>query len=140
MARLSQKTWLQLLAFMGVGGVQLVVDAAVFHVLVQWGAPTVPANFTGRLVGACMGFALNATLTFRSAMRGSMSWQAWKRFWVFWFAMTVLSSVLVRSGQALLPDDPRASGWLTAVKLGVEATLAALSFIISRQWVFQHVP
>lgn len=137
MDRLSQKTQLQVLAFIGVGGAQLLVDAAVFHVLVQWSVPTVPANFMGRLSGACVGFVLNATMTFRSSMQGRMSWQAWRRFWVFWLAMSVISSALVRSGQALLPADLQTSGALTVVKLGVEATLAAFSFIISRQWVFQ---
>lgn len=122
----------QLPLFLLVGGAQVLLDWAVFVALTHVGLSLALGNLAGRLCGACLGFWLNGRYTFAGDGRVRLDGIHLFRFSVAWLAMTVLSTLLL----ALVQDhfDLRAA-WLA--KPAVEAVMAALGFVVWRQWVFR---
>lgn len=115
-----------------VGGLQLLVDWAAFVALTAAGLATVPANLTGRVAGAVLGFWLNGMVTFRAAEGGRLGWARFGRFLVSWGVMSVFSTLAV---QAI--DSRAGLQWAWMLKPGVDIVLAALGFFASRYWIYR---
>lgn len=120
------------LLFLMVGAALVCVDWAVFVVFSAVGVPTVAANVAGRMVGAMLGFYLNGSLTFRSGQGARVGRRHLGRFAIAWLLLTALSTTLVASAAARIGLH---YAWLA--KPLVEALMALISFVISRQWVYQ---
>jgi putative flippase GtrA len=125
----------QPLLFVLVGGLQYLLDAALFGLLLSFGLSTASANVLSRGTAAAGGFLVNRYLTFstRSDNLDRFS-SSLLRFLGLWVVMTLLSTLLIM----LLKH-----GWGDAVKLQlagkllVEALLAVISFLVSKYWVFR---
>jgi putative flippase GtrA len=126
----------QPLFFLAVGGIQYVIDAGLYAVLISNGVTTLPANITSRASAAAIGFLLNRYVTFgqrnESLKRFSSSLL---RFLLLWGAMTLISSLAVLWLQAIWGDDNTRR---IIAKLMVEALLAVASYLVSRFWVFRR--
>jgi len=122
----------QLVAFALVGAAQVLLDWSVFVALTHAGIAVAPANVVGRVSGACLGFWLNGRYTFATQGRPRLDREHLLRFAAAWIALTVLSTVLV--SQVAGRFDLQAA-WLA--KPAVEAAMAAIGFVVWRQWVFR---
>ena len=124
----------QLLLFLIAGLAQLLLDWAVFVLVTALGGPVIAANLAGRVSGACLGFWLNGRYTFADAEgRARLRREHLARFVPAWIALTALSTLLL----ALLAELMHLHAlWLA--KPVVEAFVAAISFIVWRQWVFRR--
>jgi putative flippase GtrA len=122
----------QLLLFLLIGGLQVLVDWAVFVALTYAGLPLVAGNLVGRVSGACLGFWLNGRYTFADNGRPRLDGVHLRRFVVAWLLITALSTLLLSGVEQRF--DLRAA-WLA--KPAVEALMAILGFAVWRQWVFR---
>jgi len=120
------------LMFLLVGALLVTVDWGVFVGLSAVGVPSILANIWGRLVGAVLGFFLNGAFTFRGDQGIRLGRHRFARFVTAWVLLTALSTVLVGGTSAWLGLH-----WAWVAKPGVEALMAVISFLVSRQWVFQ---
>ncbi|HET6565891.1 MAG TPA: GtrA family protein [Xanthomonadales bacterium] len=125
----------QPLLFLLVGGLQYVLDAALFAVFISLGIATLPANVLSRATAAAGGFIANRYITFsQRADTINRFGFSLLRFVILWLVMTALSTGLILLIKQL---------WGTAVeiqvmgKLLVEAVLAVASFLASKYWVFR---
>lgn len=125
----------QPLLYLLVGGLQYVLDAALFGIFLSLGLATVPANVLSRAMTAACGFVANRYVTFGKRTDNINSFSSsMLRFSGLWLVVTVLSTTLIM----LLKQ-----GWGEAVeiqvagKLLVEAVLAVISFLVSKYWVFR---
>jgi len=119
-------------SFLLVGGVQVLLDWVVFVAMSAMGLPIFAANVCGRIAGACLGFWLNGAVTFRGRAQFALVGRPLRRFLIMWLVLTCFS------GLAMVAADQIAglkSAWLT--KPFVEALLAVISFVVSRQWVYR---
>lgn len=117
--------------FLVAGLAQVAVDWAVFaalHAAFGW---TIAANVAGRVAGALVGFALNGGVTFADADGTRLGGRRFSRFAVLWLAMTATSSLALVAARSAFGDDA-----LYLAKLVIEGVLAAISFVVSRHWVF----
>lgn len=119
-------------SFVLIGGLLVLVDWSTFVALTALGMGTIVANVLGRIAGALLGFWLNGHVTFASNGTARLGQARFVRYALLWLGLTLLSTTLI----ALL------SQWLSlplvwAAKPIVEACMALLSFLISRQWVFR---
>jgi len=122
----------QALLFLAVGVAQLLLDSAVFVLLTAFGLPLVPGNILGRVAGACLGYWLNGRYTFARAGEPQLQRRHLWRFVVAWSGLTLLSTALL----ALVEPLAGLSGaWLA--KPFVEALMAAIGFVLWRQWVYR---
>lgn len=119
------------LSFLLVGCGLIVVDWVVFVVLSAAGMPPAWANVAGRVAGALVGFAANGGITFRQAGTPRYGLHRFARYAVLWLALTLLSTLLVT---ALAQHLSLRIAWVG--KPVVEAVLAAVSFFVSRHWVY----
>lgn len=121
-----------MLLFLLAGLAQLLLDWALFVALSHAGLALVAANLAGRVAGAVLGFWLNGRFTFADAGRARLERGHLGRFVLAWLALTALSTALL----ALLAQryDLQAA-WLA--KPAVEALMAAIGFLVWRQWVFR---
>lgn len=122
----------QLLMFVLVGAAQVLLDWTVFVGLSYAGMGVVAANVTGRVSGACLGFWLNGRYTFAAGGRPRLDREHLARFVIAWLVLTALSTLLV---SAVAGRFDLQAAWLA--KPVVEALLAALGFVVWRQWVFR---
>lgn len=121
--------------FVLVGGFQYLLDAALFGVFITSGLGTIPANITSRTIAAVTGFLLNRYVTFsRREDTARMFSASLVRFVLFWAFMTVLSTGLIEMLGRMAGDSEVQQ---IVYKLGVEAVLAVISFLVSRNWVFR---
>src|SRR5690606_39140654 len=86
----------QPLLFVLVGGLQYVLDAALFTATLSLGVATAPANILSRATTAAGGFLANRYFTFsqRSDTFNRFS-SSLARFVVLWLSLTLLSTVLL---------------------------------------------
>lgn len=125
----------QLGAYGAIGGVQFVLDAALYASIVWGGWPPVLGNVVSRGVAAMAGFWLNSRVTFRD--RGAPSWRRRAtRYAAVWLLMTVVSSGLIGALSVWI-EAPRAPALYVALKLGVEIFLFLVTFMVMRVWVFR---
>lgn len=121
----------EVIAFLLVGGMQVVLDTLVFIALGALGVPVFVANVASRLAGASLGFLINGRVTFASADGHGLDPGALVRFAITWAVLTTLGGVLlvrVEDGFGL------AITWLA--KPLVEAFLAVLGFLALKYFVF----
>jgi putative flippase GtrA len=118
--------------FLAVGALLVVIDWGVFVGLSALGVPSIPANVCGRLAGALLGFFLNGSFTFRGDQGARLGRHRFARFVTAWVVLTAFSTVLVAGTAQWLGLH-----WAWAAKPVVEALMAIISFLVSRQWVFQ---
>ncbi len=121
------------LGFVVVGGIQLLVDWALFVVSTHWGVPVEAGNVLGRIGGASLGFWLNGRYTFATPDGTHVTWRALARFTALWLATTTASTL---SLSWLASDFGLAQLWL--FKPVVELALAVLGFLAARHWVYQR--
>ena len=122
----------QLLIFLLVGFAQLALDSALFVALTATGLPVALGNIAGRLAGASLGYWLNGRYPFADQGRPRLGRIQLRRFVIAWSALTVLSTLLL---SAIALHAPLAMVWLA--KPGVEALMAAIGFVVWRQWVYR---
>ena len=119
-------------SFLIVGCCLIVLDWVVFVVLTALGVVPVAANIAGRVAGALVGFWANGRITFSVPGSPRLGRRRFVRYLVLWLSLTLLSTVLVTLLASRLSLEV---AWLA--KPVVEAGLAALSFLVSRQWVYR---
>ncbi len=118
--------------FLLVGLVQLALDTCVFIAGTALGLPVIAGNVLGRISGATLGFWLNGRYTFADNGQARLSPRHQLRFAIMWLALTALSTLIL---QATAAHHSLQGAWL--IKPLVEAALAAVSFLVSRHWVFR---
>jgi len=125
----------QPLFYLLVGGIQYLVDAGLYAVLISNGVTTLPANITSRASAAGIGFLLNRYVTFGQRNESLKRFgSSLIRFVVLFAVMTLISSVAVLWLQAVWGDDTTRR---IIAKMAVEALLAIAGFLASRHWVFR---
>ena len=119
--------------FILVGAVQLLLDWSVFVTLSALGLSSTSSNIWGRVSGAIVGFWLNRSYTFApNEAQVSPRWKQLVRFIVIWLGLTFISSVLIREVHHYFGLH-----WTWLAKPVVEASLAVLSFFLSRYVIFR---
>ena len=118
--------------FLAVGCGLIVVDWFVFVALSATGSPAAWSNVAGRVAGALAGFWANGSITFRGQGEPRLGRRRFARYGLLWLTLTLLSTVLVT---ALAKRMSLEFAWLA--KPVVEAALAAMSFWVSRHWVYR---
>lgn len=121
----------EILAFLLVGGLQVVLDTLVFIALGALGVPVFAANVASRFAGACLGFLVNGRVTFASADGHGLDPGALLRFVITWAALTTLGGLLLVQVDQLFGLT---ATWLA--KPMVEAFLAVLGFMSLKYFVF----
>jgi putative flippase GtrA len=134
---MSHKIWRRHLRqgslFLIIGAVQLALDSAVFIASTALGAPVIASNVAGRISGAVLGYWLNGRHTFPAQQgRASDSSRRLRRFAIAWLLLTLVSTTVLG---ALASRQELRAVWIA--KPVVEALLAAVGFIVWRQWVFR---
>jgi putative flippase GtrA len=132
MSGFPSKLTRQALFFLAIGLAQLALDTALYIGLTAAGATVVIGNIAGRIAGACLGFWLNGRYTFAEDGRARLQRRHLLRFVVAWSALTLMSTWLLAAvaGWAGLQGS-----WLA--KPVVEAMMAAIGFVVWRQWVYR---
>jgi len=122
---------MQICKFGFVGGVQLLVDCALFVLMTWLGLGVVLSSLVSRSGGAALGFWLNGKYTF--AGNGSRLGSGQMiRFLVTLLLMAVTSSSIV---WIVAHSAGLGRAWL--VKPAADAMLALLSFFISKNWIYR---
>jgi len=129
----TRSTLRELSSFILVGGLQYVVDVAVFGLVQLTTGQTVAANVLGRATGAVCGYFLNGVFTFRTL--GRTPGRFGLRFLTAWLFMTALSTAAIQSLGAAAAGQA-ASGRLVRIKAGVELLLFVASFLVHKYWIF----
>ena len=125
----------QPLFFLIVGGIQDLLDAALYALMISNGVNTLPANITSRASAASIGFLLNRYWTFGQRNESVKRFgSSLLRFLVLFATMTLISTLAVLWLEAVWGDDNMSR---IIAKLLVEALLAVASFLVSRFWVFR---
>ena len=115
-----------------IGGVQWLVDWGVLVALTHWAVMGVaPANVTGRIAGALLGFWLNGKLTFAGDEHAVGRSQLF-RYIVMWIGTTIVSTWSLGA-----IDHGLGLGWAWLAKPGVEFVLGVIGFLLSRHWVYK---
>jgi putative flippase GtrA len=125
----------QPLFFLIVGGIQYLLDAGLFALMISNGVATPPANVTSRASAAAIGFLLNRYLTFGQRDETLRRFgNSLIRFLILFAAMTLISTLAVLWLERVWGNDNTSR---IIAKLLVEAVLAVASFLVSRFWVFR---
>jgi|SRR6478609_9122253 len=123
----------QVLLFLLVGAAQVALDWAVFVALTHAGMAVAIGNVIGRVCGACLGYWLNGRYTFTGPDgRPRLGPTQLRRFITAWLVLTALSTLLVWSVADRVSLE---MAWLA--KPAVEALIAAIGFVVWRQWVYR---
>ena len=123
----------QVLLFLLVGAAQVALDWAVFVALTHAGVAVAIGNVIGRVCGACLGYWLNGRYTFTGPDgRPRLGPAQLRRFIAAWLVLTALSTLLVWSVADRVSLE---MAWLA--KPAVEALIAAIGFVVWRQWVYR---
>jgi putative flippase GtrA len=114
-----------------VGGVQVLLDSAIYIALTTLGIATPPANLCGRVGGALLGFWLNGKVTFtfhpQPALRRRLA-----RYVLLWLVMTIVSTTALTW---IAHDAGLIHSWWSKPLL--ETMLGLVSFLASRHWVYR---
>jgi putative flippase GtrA len=129
------KTTTQFFLFLVVGGVQVVVDASLFAVIFIFTGEPLLGNVISRASAAVVGFLLNRRYTFDAWRPGEARRQG-LRYILLWLVLTLLSTLLVGAGNAILSGVPSGREWLIGLKILIEAVLALFSYLGMRYGVF----
>jgi putative flippase GtrA len=118
--------------YIAIGLLQYIVDCGVMMALSHFGLSVEIANVAGRVSGATLGFWLNGRITFANEA-GTLGRRQLQRFVLLWLVMTALSTWTVGS-----VENAAGLQWAWLAKPAVELMLAAVSFTVSRHWVYRH--
>lgn len=118
--------------YLAIGVLQYVVDWGVMVGLSHFGMAVEMANIAGRISGAMLGFWLNGRITF-AGEGNAVGRRQLQRFMLLWICTTALSTWSMGS-----IADVAGLRWAWLAKPAVEATLAAMSFVASRHWVYRR--
>jgi putative flippase GtrA len=118
--------------YMAIGMLQYVVDWGVMVTLSHFGLSVELANVAGRVSGAVLGFWLNGRITFANEA-GPPGRRQLQRFVLLWLVMTALSTWTVGT-----VENTAGLRWAWLAKPAVELVLAAMSFTVSRHWVYRR--
>jgi len=118
--------------FMVVGLLQLAVDSAIYIALTRLGVAPPLANPCGRIVGAGLGFWLNGKVTFLHRTQPQLHLR-FARYALLWLMLTIVSTVAMT---AVAQQAGLTRSWW--IKPLIEALLGAISFLLSRHWVYQR--
>lgn len=119
-------------SYLVIGLVQLGVDWAVFVGASALGMPVAPANLLGRVGGMLLGFWLNGRHTFAQPDQPRLGWTRFARFLGLWAVLTLVSTLLLDAAANQLGLQ---YAWLA--KPLVEGSLAAVSFLLMRRFVYR---
>ena len=114
------------------GLVQIGIGWAVFVACTALGSGVLVANLTGRVCGAMFGFWINGKVTFSSSTT-SVGPKQFLRFSLLWLATAGISTA------AMYVVDENIGlkiAWLA--KPFVDLSLSAVSFLVSRYWIYKH--
>ncbi|GAB3359787.1 GtrA family protein [Lysobacter tyrosinilyticus] len=118
--------------YMAIGLLQYIVDWGVMVTLSHFGLSVEIANVAGRISGATLGFWLNGRITFASET-SKLGRRQLRRFVLLWLVMTALSTWTIGT-----VENQAGLQWAWLAKPVVELVLAAMSFTVSRHWVYRH--
>ncbi len=118
--------------FVAVGLALIAVDSAVFVALTAAGMATAFANPLARIAGAALGYVLNGRITFAHASGPVLGRAVFLRFSAAWLLLTLASTLALH--QIAMHAGLHHAWWAKPL---VEAALAALSFFVSRHWVYR---
>ena len=118
--------------YMAIGLLQYVVDWGVMVALSHFGVSVEIANVAGRVSGATLGFWLNGRFTFAGDDGHALGRKQLQRFVLLWLCTTALSTWAVGS-----VENAAGLRWAWVAKPVVELVLAAMSFLVSRHWVYR---
>lgn len=118
--------------FLLVGVLQVLLDWAVFVTFSAAGMDSAFANVGGRISGACLGFWLNGKLTFAADGQARLGGARLLRFLIAWLCLTVVSTWAITTLEA---NSSLMWAWLA--KPLVETSLALVSFLVSRHWIYR---
>lgn len=118
--------------YLAIGGLQWLVDWGVTVWLSHLGMLIEPANITGRVSGAMLGYWLNGKFTFagEDTAVGRVQLQ---RFALMWLCTTAASTLAMDRIDDVLG---RESAWLA--KPLVELSLGIVAFLLSRHWIYRR--
>lgn len=114
-----------------IGGLQWLVDWGVMVGLSHLGMLVEPANITGRISGALLGYWLNGKLTFAGDDTALGRTQL-RRFLMMWLCTTAISTWSLGA-----IDEHIGLKWAWLAKPGVELVLGLFGFLLSRHWVYK---
>ena len=114
------------------GGLQYLVDWSVTVWLSYMGMLIEPANITGRVSGALLGYWLNGKFTF-AGENSAMGRVQFQRFAVMWLCTTAISTFAMGA-----VDDVLGLRWAWLAKPLVEVALGLLGFVLSRHWIYRR--
>jgi putative flippase GtrA len=114
-----------------VGGVQWLVDWAVMVALSHSGMAIEPANVSGRIAGALLGYWLNGKLTF-AGDENAVGRTQLQRYLLMWLCTTFVSTWSLGA-----IDSGLGLKWAWLAKPGVELALGVVGFLLSRHWVYR---
>ena len=118
--------------FILIGALQLLLDWSVFVTLSALGLGSTSSNIWGRVSGAIVGFWLNRSYTFAPKEARLSQREQLVRFIVVWLGLTFTSSLLLREVHHYFGLH-----WTWLAKPVIEASLAVLSFFLSRYVIFR---
>ncbi len=122
----------QFLVYLLVGGIQYVMDIAIFSGLTLF-ISTEIANVTSRGTTALVGYWLNGKMTFKTEGRNRIHLMGFQRFLMVWLLMTLISTFLI----GLMVSHYQLSWEVAiAVKLIVEVVLVVFNFLLQKRYVF----
>jgi len=124
----------QFFIFIIVGGIQYLLDAASFSLLILFFS-TETSNILSRMIGALAGYGLNGMITFKHSSKSQIHANSLLRFILVWCLMTLISTLAIRELIAAFCND----SWICAVaiKLLVEMVLVILSFTLQKLFVYK---
>lgn len=127
-----QQTKRQIMLYAVIGGVQLGADWICFVAATWLGVAVIPANLSGRIFGAILGFWLNGRLTFAEDGRGRLGHTHAAKFATSWLVMSLLST-----GAVWLTEQWAGIDGARVAKPFIDAALAGLGFLASKLWIYR---
>ena len=115
-----------------IGGLQWLLDWGVTVWLSHLGMLIQPANITGRVSGAMLGYWLNGKFTF-AGEHTTMGRVQFQRFAFRWLCTTIASTIAIGT-----VDDVLGLRWAWLAKPLVEIALGLVCFVLSRHWIYRR--
>ncbi len=137
--RLTQLIARQFVFYFAFGCTQFVVDTLLLVGMTHAGVSVEVANPLSRAMAAVLGLLLNSSITFgqRGRLRRLPPTGMIVRYVVMWVSMTLLSTALIFWLHDFRPGAIARANWIAISKIGVEALLFLLGFLVSRYWVYR---